>query len=133
LETITIRADQAWEEETGEEVLHFKGNFELISPDWHLKADEADLFGPLDDPDRILARGAPAVVQINRDDEIVIGTAGRIEYNRATDVLTLTDNAELKGEKLSMKSDEIVYDVDAERLKSSGGSGVEMILERDAR
>lgn len=72
------------------------------------------------------------MVLITRDNEIVTGMAGRIEYIRATDVLTLTDNAQLKGESLSMTSDEIVYDVDAERLKSSGGGGVEMILERDS-
>jgi len=132
-ETIIIRADRAWEEEGGNEVLHFKGNFELIAPEWELEADEADLFGPMDDPDRILARGAPAVVLIVSDGETIRGEGSQIEYLRETDVLILRGNAELKGEKLFMKSREIVYDVGTERLKSSGNDGVEMILERDAR
>ncbi|MFV2089616.1 MAG: LptA/OstA family protein [Pseudomonadales bacterium] len=132
-ETIIIRADRAWEEEDDREVLHFKGDFELIAPDWQLNADEADLFGPMDDPDRILARGAPAVVLIVSDEETIRGEGDEIEYLREADVLTLRGNAELKGEKLFMKSNEIVYDVGTERLKSSGDQGVEMILERDAR
>ena len=64
-ETIVIRADRAWEEPDGGAVLHFSGNFELISPDWELRADEADLHGPLDDPDRIVARGAPAYLTLS--------------------------------------------------------------------
>jgi lipopolysaccharide transport protein LptA len=132
-ETIVIRADQAWEEPDLEDVLHFKGNFELISPEWELRSDEADLYGPLDDPDRIVARGEPAVVTILNDDETVVGEGLTIVYERDTDVLTLTENALIIGETVSMKSAEIVYDLGEERLLSSGTSGVEMVLERDKR
>jgi lipopolysaccharide transport protein LptA len=132
-ETIVIRADRAWEEPEKEHVLHFQGNFELISPDWELRSDEADLFGPLDDPERIVARGSPAVVSILNEGERVIGEGETIVYERDTDILTLTTNARMTGDTVSMTSGEIVYDVGAERLKSSGGSGVEMILERDRR
>ena len=129
-ETIVIRADRAWEEPDSEEVLHFAGNFELISPDWQLRSDEADLFGPLDDPERIVARGNPAVLTIVRDDETVVGQGGIIEYQRDTDILILSENASMTGDQVSVKSGEIVYDVGAERLKSSGTDGVEMVLER---
>jgi lipopolysaccharide transport protein LptA len=132
-ETIVIRADRAWEEPDMEQVLHFQGNFELISPDWELRSDEADLFGPLDDPERIVARGAPAVVSILNEGERVVGEGETIVYERDTDVLTLTTKARITGDNVSMTSGEIVYDVGEERLKSSGGSGVEMILERDRR
>ena len=64
-ETIVIRADRAWEEADGSQVLHFAGNFELISPDGQLRSDEADFFGPLDDPTRIIARGVPAAHALN--------------------------------------------------------------------
>ena len=130
-ETIVIRADRAWEEPDEREVLHFQGNFELISPDWTLYADEADLYGPLDDPHRLVARGAPALLTILDREERVIGRGEIIEYVRETDIITLTGNAELEGDSLSMKSAEIVYDVGEERLKSSASSGVEMILQRD--
>ena len=132
-ETIVIRADHAWEVPEDDKILHFKGNFELHSPDWSLRADEADLYGPLDDPDRIVARGVPATVTIRDSDETVIGHGLTVEYERTTDTLTLRERAELEGESIAMSSAVIVFDVASKRLKSSGESGVEMILQRDAR
>jgi lipopolysaccharide transport protein LptA len=129
-ETIVIRADRAWEEPDGGEVLHFAGNFELRSPDWTLRSDEADLYGPLDDPSRIVARGSPAYLTIYDGEQTIDGEGGVIEYQREEDVLVLTENARLKGEDISMSSSEIVFDVGAERLRSSGSDGVEMVLER---
>lgn len=129
-ETIVIRADRAWEEPGTGEVLHFAGHFELISPDWELRSDEADFYGPLDDPTRIVARGAPAVLTIVDGTETVTGEGGTIEYQRDADILILRENARFGGQDISLKSSEIVYDVAAERLRSSGTDGVEMVLER---
>ncbi len=129
-ETIVIRADRAWEEADGSEVLHFAGNFELISPEWELRSDEADLYGPLDDPTRIVARGAPAYLTIVDADETIDGEGLEIEYMRDEDVLILRQEARLAGGDISMTSSEIVFDVGAERLRSSGTDGVEMVLER---
>lgn len=129
-ETIVIRADRAWEEADGSEVLHFAGNFELISPEWELRSDEADLYGPLDDPTRIVARGAPALLTIHDDERTILGEGLVIEYQRDEDLLILRRDARLAGDDLSMTSSEIVYDVGAERLRSSGTDGVEMTLER---
>ena len=129
-ETIVIRADRAWEEADGGQVLHFAGNFELISPEWELRSDEADLYGPLDDPARIVARGAPAYLTILDGDRSIEGEGLVIEYKRDEDVLVLRENAHLAGDDISMTSSEIVFDVGAERLRSSGTDGVEMVLER---
>ena len=129
-ETIVIRADRAWEEADGSQVLHFAGNFELISPEWELRSDEADLFGPLDDPTRIVARGAPAYLTILDEDRTIEGEGLVIEYQRDEDVLILRQNAKLSGDDISMTSSEIVFDVAEERLRSSGTDGVEMVLER---
>ena len=129
-ETIVIRADRAWEEADGNQVLHFAGNFELISPEWELRSDEADLYGPLDDPDRIVARGAPAYLTILDGDRTIEGEGLVIEYKRDEDVLVLREDAHLAGDDISMSSSEIVFDVGAERLRSSGTDGVEMVLER---
>ena len=129
-ETIVIRADRAWEEADGSEVLHFAGNFELISPEWELRSDEADLFGPLDDPTRIVARGAPAYLTILDEERTIDGEGLIIEYKRDEDVLILRQDAKLAGEDISMSSSEIVFDLGAERLRSSGDDGVEMVLER---
>ncbi len=129
-ETIVIRADRAWEEADGSEILHFAGNFELISPDWELRSDEADFFGPLDDPTRIVARGAPAYLTILDGDQTIEGEGLVIEYQRDEDVLILRQDARLAGDEISMTSSEIIFDVGAERLRSSGTDGVEMVLER---
>ncbi|MEM8768753.1 MAG: LptA/OstA family protein [Pseudomonadota bacterium] len=129
-ETIVIRADRAWEEPDGTKVLHFAGDFELISPEWELRSDEADLHGALDDPERIVARGEPAHLVIFDGESTILGNGLTIEYQRDADVLILIGDAELAGEDLSMKSSEIVYDVGQERLRSSGTDGVEMVLER---
>lgn len=129
-ETIVIRADRAWEEPDSSEVLHFAGSFELISPEWELRADEADLYGPLDDPERIVARGSPALLTILDGEQTLEGEGGIIEYQRDRDVLILRESARLVGEDVSMTSSEIVFDVAAERLRSSGSDGVEMVLER---
>lgn len=129
-ETIVIRADRAWEEPDAGEVLHFAGNFELISPDWQVRSDEADLHGPLDDPNRIVARGSPAYLTIVDGEQTIKGHGGVVEYQRDADILILRDNAQLAGDDVSMKSSEIIYDLGAERLRSSGTDGVEMILER---
>jgi len=129
-ETIVIRADRAWEEADGSQVLHFAGNFELISPEWELRSDEADLFGPLDDPTRIVARGAPAYLTILDEERTIEGEGLVIEYKRDEDVLILRQDAKLAGEDISMSSSEIVFDLSAERLRSSGDDGVEMVLER---
>ena len=129
-ETIVIRADRAWEEADGSEVLHFAGNFELISPEWELRSDEADLFGPLDDPTRIVARGGPAYLTILDEERTIEGEGLVIEYQRDEDVLILRQEAKLAGEDISMSSSEIVFDLAEERLRSSGDDGVEMVLER---
>lgn len=129
-ETIVIRADRAWEEADGGEVLHFAGDFELISPEWELRSDEADLYGPLDDPTRIVARGAPAYLTVLDGERTIEGEGLLIEYQRDRDVLILRQDAKLAGEDISMTSSEIVFDVGAERLRSSGTDGVEMVLER---
>jgi len=129
-ETIVIRADRAWEEPGTADILHFAGHFELISPDWELRSDEADLYGPIDDPTRIVARGAPARLTIIDGEDTVTGEGGVIEYHRDEDILILKEKAHLGGEDISLKSSEIVYDVGAERLRSSGTDGVEMVLER---
>ena len=129
-ETIVIRADRAWEEADGGQVLHFAGNFELISPEWELRSEEADLYGSLDDPTRIVARGAPAFLTIRDGETTIEGEGLVIEYQRDEDVLILRDQARLAGGDVSMSSSEIVYDVGGERLRSSGTDGVEMVLER---
>ena len=128
-ESIVIRADRAWEEPDQDQVLHFAGNFRLVSPDWELRSEEADLYGPLDDPIRIVARGSPALLTIFDEKDTIVGEGGEIEYRRRQDLLILRQNAHLTSDELSMKSSEIIWDVAAERLQSSGSDGVEMILE----
>ena len=128
-ESIVIRADRAWEEPDNADVLHFAGNFVLLSPDWELRSDEADLYGELDDPTRIVARGSPALLTLFDEEDRILGEGGEIDYQRHAELLILRENARLTSDELTMKSSEIVWDVAAEQLRSSGEEGVEMVLE----
>jgi lipopolysaccharide transport protein LptA len=84
----------------------------------------------LDDPIRIVARGAPAYLTILDEERTIEGEGLVIEYQRDEDVLILRQNAKLSGDDISMTSSEITFDVAEERLRSSGTDGVEMVLER---
>ena len=56
--TILVSADEVWEEPE-QEIFHFRGKFEIRTPRWAVLADEATVFGRLDDLERIVAEGSP--------------------------------------------------------------------------
>ena len=48
-DTVVVTADQAWESDT-EEVLNFKGNFQLNAPHYFVSSNPAELHGDTDRP-----------------------------------------------------------------------------------
>ena len=127
---IVIRADRAWEGESGE-VLYLQGNFEMRSADWEVTAENAEVHGPVEDPERIVVTGEPANISFDNDGSRVSGQGRRIVYRHREEVIELYDDAVLEGEDVSMTSSVIVYDVKNERLRSSGTDGVEVIVRRN--
>lgn len=131
-EPILVRADEAWEE-PGEEVTHFRGNFEMSGSEWSVKADEASVFGPLNTPDRIVITGSPAQAWIKKSGEEgkVEGEGQRIEYVRSTDSLSLSGDAVIKDGESTVRSGLIEYDMVAKRFKASGEKGVTIVVDRN--
>jgi lipopolysaccharide transport protein LptA len=132
-EPILIRADRAWESET-EEILYLEGNFVMRTSEWEVKADRAEVQGPVEDPERIVGYGKPASIRVTlagapdaAPDE-GYGYSDRIVYLYNRELLELHDNARLELENVTVRSGAIVYDVGNRRLVSSGANGVEFVM-----
>lgn len=127
---IVIRADRAWEGDDGE-VLYLEGSFEMSSADWRVTAENAEVHGPVEDPERVVVSGTPARIAFDNEGAAITGRGGRIVYRYRDEVIELYDDAVLEGDDVSMASSAIVYDLRNERLRSSGSDGVEVIVRRD--
>jgi lipopolysaccharide transport protein LptA len=126
-DTVSIRADQAWEDEQPD-IVHFTGNFLMKAADWSVSADSATLYGNLDDPETVLLEGSPAQVLLLRqtDDgnEEISGTAPQIEYQRKANVIKLSGGAVLRLDDNILRSEEIEYDIELDRYQAGGSEGV---------
>jgi lipopolysaccharide transport protein LptA len=127
-ETVFIRADKAWEDPEPD-IVHFSGDFELKAHDWHLYADRATLYGNLEDPETVLLEGSPARVWVTvtsgDKQAIVEGEASSIEYRRALNTVRMTGDAMLVKADNIMRSNEIEYDIEADRFSAGGDQGVQ--------
>jgi lipopolysaccharide export system protein LptA len=122
-DTIVVRADQAWED-PDESITYYRGNFELSTPDWSVQAAEATVFGPLNNPERVLLDGEPARIWISQPEKskIVEGSGATIEYLLSADLVTLSGGAELRDGEDTVTSDSILYDIEKDSYRS-GNSG----------
>jgi len=96
-------------------------------------ADEASVFGKLDDPERIIITGSPARAWINKAEEEgkVEGEGQRIEYLRSSESLSLSGEAVITDGESTVRSGLIEYDLVAKRFKASGDQGVTIVVDRD--
>jgi len=126
-DTITIQAENAWED-VAPDTIKFRGKFELKARDWYLSADEATLYGNLDDPETAILMGSPANIQLETvaDDRIetITGKASRIVYQRATNSISLVGGASLSRAGQTMQSEEIEYNIDRDLILAGGSQGV---------
>jgi lipopolysaccharide transport protein LptA len=130
-DAVTVRADEAWEDPKLEAV-HFRGNFEIQASDWAVTAREATLYGPLDDPDRVVAEGGARIrlnTQAQSTRKPVSGEADRIEYRRDGDHVTLIGNARLHKRDNTMRAATIEYDRATDSFRAGGkGGGVQIMF-----
>lgn len=126
-DTISIQADNAWED-VAPDTIHFSGHFELKAHDWYLSADQATLYGNLDDPETAILTGSPAKIQLetvsNDRIETITGKAARIVYQRVTNSVKLEGGASLSTTDQTVQSEEIEYDIDRDRIQAGGNQGV---------
>jgi lipopolysaccharide transport protein LptA len=124
---ISISADVASEDEQSG-ILHFSGNFRLLSNDWNLTSDAATVYGDPDKPDRVVLEGSPARFLVNRSDSAdpdqIEATAPIVEYSRADDLLLLSNGAALMMGGEVIRSRYIEYNISTNRYKAGGADGV---------
>ena len=133
-DNITIKAENAWED-TSPDTIHFSGQFEMRANDWFLSADQATLYGNMDDPETAILTGSPAKIQLesqaNDRSETVSGQARRIVYQRATNRISLLGEASLSRGSQTMQGEQIEYDIDTDRIQAGGDHGISIRLDPD--
>lgn len=127
IETVSISADEAYEDiQPG--ILHFYGHFLMRSGEWQLEAAQATVYGQPDRPDNVYLEGSPARFLINRDlgdgRDTVEAAAPKVEYQRSTNLLTLSGGAVLMMDGEVIRSNVIEYNISTERYRAEGIDGV---------
>ncbi len=125
--TILVTADEVWEEPE-QNIFHFRGNFELRTPRWAVMADEATVYGKMDDLDRIVAEGSPVQFVFQGSDAengaITEAEGRKLEYQREPGLLHLSGGAVVTSGGNTLRSSEILYDLERDKLEAGGPEGV---------
>lgn len=131
---IVVRADSASNDPEAN-VTTFRGHFELQGTDWPMQADQATVYGPLEDPQRVLVVGNPARIWVRRKgiDRDVAAQADEIEYTRGLDVMRLSGNARIvESDRHVLEGDHFEYDLKANRVKQGGPVRISILPKDDA-
>lgn len=97
-----------------------------------IRADRADIHARNGDISRAVLTGAPAVLKQQMDDgSPMTARARKIDYDMATEVVTLTGDAFVDQPRGSMKSQRIVYNMQSGHVESGGDNAgrVQMRIE----
>ncbi len=133
--TIVVSADESWEEQEGN-ILHFQGNFEIRTTNWAVSADQAIVYGRLDDPERVVADGSPVrfvFENIQSGNHALTEAEGEhLEYKKDLGILKLSGNAKLTDDRRLMQSSEIRYDLEQQKLQAGGPEGVHVTIKPDS-
>ncbi|MCH9026152.1 MAG: hypothetical protein IIA05_03425 [Proteobacteria bacterium] len=128
-DTILVSADEVWEEPE-QDIFHFRGNFEIRTPRWAVMADEATVYGRLDDLERIVAEGSPVRFIFKSSDaengSITEAEGQKLEYLKEAGVLHLSGGAKISSGGSIMRSSEIRYDLERDKLEAGGPEGVRL-------
>jgi len=129
---IHIRADKAWEDNDAD-VLYLEGEFHMRTDDWEVRAERAEVHGPVEDPVKIVGYGHPASIRVTLGDDRDQGTgySERIVYLYQTKMLELHQNARMEMDNVTVRSAAIIYDVGRKKLVSGGKEGVEFVLQKE--
>ncbi len=119
---IQVTADSA-SNDPDANVTEFRGHFSLSGTDWPLEGDQATVYGPIEQPNRVVLKGRPARIWIRRHgrDRDVSAEANEIDYLPDEHKLRLQGNvrlAESSGRHVS--SDGFEYDLETDKMKSIG-------------
>jgi lipopolysaccharide transport protein LptA len=129
-EPILIKATKAWESED-KEILYLEGDFHMYTSEWEVRAERAEVHGPVEDPEKIIGYGKPASIRVTlgKKEGEGIGYSNRIVYLYRKKLLELHDGARMEMDHVTVRSAAIIYDVANKRLVSGGAEGVEFVLQ----
>ena len=119
---IVVRADSV-ASDPERDLTIFRGNFEIEGTDWPIQADLAQVFGPIENPTRVVISGKPARLWlrykgVERD---IAAEASEIEFQRKPDVVKLRGNAKMvRSGRMTLEGDHFEYDVAAGKIIKSG-------------
>jgi lipopolysaccharide transport protein LptA len=126
---VAIRAEEAWED-VKPDTIHFSGRFEMRIRDMILKANTASLFGRLENPDRLVLKGAPANFTLAADGQgrsnTIRAEAQEIIYNRESNWVSLNGEARLSQGDRVLSSIAIEYNIETDRFRTRDLTGVEI-------
>lgn len=104
-------------------VTRFTGNVTIRRGAMHVQAEQGTVTQEEGRITVVELEGSPTTWNDRLDDgTLVEGEARRIHYNVVTNVITLTGNARLRHEQGEFTGDELVYDLDTERMAGRGSS-----------
>lgn len=109
-DAIIVYAERASETDDGGSMI-FEGNLNIHANDWRIDANRALLAGALNDPDRIVVDGAPAVIVVGRqgDPEPFVGRAEHLEFEPGIKLVRLAGAATIAKGGQSISSESIEY------------------------
>src|SRR3546814_9030831 len=90
-----------------------------------MQADDATVYGPLENPTRVLITGQPARIWVKNKgiERDVMAEANEIEYARNLDVVRLRGNARIvEGGRRSLAGEYFEYDLKTDKVSRGGRS-----------
>ena len=133
-QAIHISADKATRDEK-KGITVYSGNVVLDQGSLHISADRITVYRILEEGDKIVAKGQPALVQQqpNPDEELMRAHANIIEYYKSEDRLRLHLGAQIKQGASTVKGETIDYFISQQLIKavsdqSQEDSRVEVVI-----
>lgn len=119
---IVVRADSV-SSDPEQDLTVFRGNFEIEGTDWPIQADLAQVFGPIENPTRVVISGKPARIWLRYKgvDRDIAAEAAEIELQRKPDIVKLRGGAKLvRSGRMTLEGDHFEYDISAGKIIKSG-------------
>lgn len=131
---IVVRADSV-ANDPEQNITRLHGHFSIEGSDWPMQADDATVYGPLENPTRVLITGQPARIWVKNKgiERDVMAEANEIEYARNLDVVRLRGNARIvEGGRRSLAGDYFEYDLTTDKVRRGGPVRISILPSKPA-
>jgi len=105
----------------GDGITTMRGDVEIRQGTLHITADEAEVKKADGRVQSVTFRGRPAYLEQEIEEQgLVKATAGTIDYQVATGIVTLTGDADVQHPQYQISGDVLTYDLEAQHFEGSG-------------